>query len=390
MRPIRTIWQSRPLHRVLLALICSLVALTLHSAERERERGYLQYFQDSQQLFAWRETEVGSELKITLDYPENRQMDRTEAFDFKRRLTLQHQKAALSLLQFTEEQISFASASRAPLFENAPPVLTQSRSGDCKLANYTLNRISFKRDPPTPEFVARLKPGVCRTDSALAKGGSASMISPEFAFTAAHILIQKGKLQDCDYRLIPGADRFDGARPQPLGSSHATVLALAKPDLDILDRIDEVSEAQFNSRSNADWALLKIGPSSVASKSLAKLWPIYEFADGIDADQHVIKSGFPRGNKTRALRAAGASLSSQGLRVCQSERGSELFALTADFGDSGAPIWVSPQFQAQQRLRVVSLVSSTEVFGSVPRVHGPKFSIDMYWRTLSLLRQSQL
>jgi hypothetical protein len=384
----RSDWLYRPQALVLVLFATLQLATTLHAAELKR--GFLQYFLDTQELMAWRESDPSTGNQIQLDYPEKRALTRTEAIDLKRRLALQHENYAPSLQNYVEEQVSFDPSNTDPEFKNAPPVLTQSRSGDCKLPNYTLNRVIFKRKPPTPEFVVRLQPRTCSSDSALAQGGSAAMISPRWAITAAHILTQDGKIQDCDYRLIPGGDSFSAAQSQPLGSLRAKTYALAQPGLDILDNIDQISEAQFNNRSNDDWGILAIEAAVSNNQTAAQLWPIYEFHDHEDSDQQVMKSGFPRGKNTRSLRSAGASLSSQGLRVCQNKQASELFALTADFGDSGAPIWVLPQLQAERRLRVISLVASAEVFGSVPRVHGPKFSLDMYFKILEMIKRAEV
>jgi Trypsin-like peptidase domain len=356
-----------------LCLLCLLSGCVSAS-----EHAFIQYFPDTQTLHAWREKNAS----IELDFPEQRALDTVEASDFRRRLARIHQINAQQLGDYQEERVEFGN-DRVLLFRNAPPVLTQSRTELCKQAEYTANRVRFAGDR-TPDFVGRLEPVQCAKGVVMAGSGTAWLFAPQWSLTAAHVVNTQSGPQPCRYRIVPGARAFADAQSRPLGVLAAHYFAQANPPQDYVEEIDALANDALENYINSDWALLR---HDHAGSQIA-IWPLLVFANEKLSDRDVIKTGFPRGYTTRPLRKPGGSLSAQGLSICSGESSPEIFALQTDSGDSGAPIWTIPAKQADNLLRVVSLLSISEQ-GQIPRAQGPKFSLAIYRQLLALLLQSQ-
>ncbi len=355
---------------------------TLSATAQTTETGFVQYFPDTHSLHAWRAIAVGDEQRIVIDLPKQQTLSRTQAIDFRRRLDRIHIETAASLRSFREERIALI-AQQAPKFEPIPPILRQSRSADCRAPDYIENRLQFLMQPPTPSFVARIKTRECSADRQFGAGGTDVQIAPHWILTAAHVLTTDGAPDPCNYWIVPGAGAYHLPGTHPYGQSVAQIAFVPDPKLHVLVDLDAIDASNFAARVNADWALLQI--SQPQPEAALRHWPLLRFTDLPSDSNQVIKTGFPRGNRTRAFRDPGASLSTQALHICRTATGPELFAINVDFGDSGAPIWILPQQHANGWLEVKSIVSVGEYQGLVPRAYGPKFSLTMYRALVSKL-----
>jgi hypothetical protein len=354
------------------------------TAQKEtREFAYVHYFSDQRSVIAWRVLHSENGTIFEMDFPEQRTLSDAEAKQLQADLQASQRRFSQSLGSYRIADMQIKADPRATQFDSLVQKPKTPILGVCSAIDFSPRRLDFMRSPPTPRFVARMRIAQCPPAIEFAGVGTAFFIAPELAMTAAHVVIDDGTLQYCDYLLTPGANSQKEDLVQPYGHRKARVKRLGREGqiLDSLALEGEISAAHIN----ADWAILSV--EALATDAQVQAWPILVFSDSDNFGSigRVIKTGYPRGSMTRALRPAGASLSALGFSLCSGERSTQAFALLADFGDSGSPIWTLPEDHPQEWGQIVSILAVSESWGSVPRAFGPNMSMRMYRAILATL-----
>jgi hypothetical protein len=374
-------------HKMLLLTLLLAFALSAASAQgstQAREFAYVHYFSDQHSVIAWRVLHSESGTTFEMDFPEQRTLSDAEAKQLQTNLQISQKRFSQSLGSYRIADMQLKADPRATQFDSLTQKPKTPVLGVCSAIDFSPRRLDFARSPPTPRFVARMRIASCPPKTEFAGVGTAFFIAPELAMTAAHVVIDGDTAQYCDYLLTPGANSQKEDLVQPYGHRKARVQRLGREGLklDSLALEGEISAAHIN----ADWAILSVDAS--ADDAQVQAWPVLVFsdADNFGSIGRVIKTGYPRGNMTRALRPAGASLSAIGFTLCTGERSTQAFALLADFGDSGSPIWTLPEDHPQEWAQIVSILAVSESWGSVPRAFGPNMSMRMYRAIVAALQ----
>jgi hypothetical protein len=358
---------------IALCILCRSISATA------AEAAFIHYFSQNQELIAWRSFQQGSSEQLIVDFPEPRTLTLSQAQQLQTKLARSQKAAATEMLAGGATPMPLDEFANTTSFDPLPPELKAELAPSCLMPKFNAQQLFFQGTLTTPRFIARMSVVACRPQTAYAGAGTAFLFSPTFALTAAHVISQLGVLQDCDYSLALGGDSYQSSTPQPFGQRFAAPLQTGNLDPKSAKDSDELSNTELTASINADWALLAVGaqPSDYA----APAWPILKFSDSSAPSQlRVVKTGYPKGARTRAFRRPGASLTSTGQALCASRIDTAAFALIADSGDSGAPIWTLPADHPDGWAQIISLVAVNQRFGRIPSVYGPKMSMDLYWQ----------
>lgn len=346
--------------------------------------GYMQYFVDRQQLQAWR-SDPGNPDCVWLDWPEQRQLSTVEAGELRSRLDAAQRQTRSKLGAISVRAVS-PETRRTLDFDGIPPQIRTSTAAPaaCLAADRHLHQVQWSEG--TPPFVLRLSPAPCPDSKGLVRAGSAVLLSPTIGVTAAHIVNGTDGHAHCRYRLTPAARPF-AAGSQPYGRLQGRVVQHGETP-----EVRQAAATDHRVQIQADWAVLAVSPENDDGRLTSQpVWPVWIFGDTRDLGaQRVIKIGFPRGARFRALRQPGGSVSWLAESVCPQVPIRE-FGFESDRGDSGGPILELPQDHPQGWLQLHSWVSTgQQVNLTQPTTLGPRLDLALYERLLAALRQADV
>lgn len=271
-------------------------------------------------------------------------------------------------------------AGRSPDVGGIPPQIrtTTEHPAACLAADRPLHHVEWTEGPPP--FALRLSPAPCDGQSGLVGAGSAVLLSPALAITAAHVVNDEHGRTHCRFRLTPAARAF-AAGAQPYGRLHGEVIQHGQT-------LGDAASGDHRVQVQADWALLRVDPDPDARLARQAVWPVWIFSDAPPASaERVLKIGFPRGARFRALRQAGGSVSWLADSLCPQVPIRE-FGFEGDYGDSGGPILTLPQDHPRGWLQLQSWVSTgQQVNFRQPTILGPRLDLALYQHFLGVLRQ---
>lgn len=351
-------------------------------AERAR-LGYLQYFADRQELLAWRSDPADPDC-VWLDWPHSRHLAATESAELWERLDAAQDRARSQLGGISVRTVSPVTR-RAPDFDGIPPQIrtTTETPPACLAADRHVHHVQWSSGPPP--FAVRLSPAPCMAREGMVGAGSAVLLSPTIAITAAHVVNDASGYSHCRFRLTPAARPFAAGSP-PFGRLHGHVILHGETPA-----LRPSADPDHRVRVQADWAVLRIETESTDT-ALARqaVWPVWIFGDRRGPESsRVIKIGFPRGARFRTLRQAGGSVSWLAESICPQHPIRE-FGFESDHGDSGGPILTLPQDHPRGWLQMHSWVSAgQQVNFQQPTTLGPRLDFALYQHVVAALRLSQ-
>jgi hypothetical protein len=369
----------RQTHRLGLSLWLVSISAQANCTSEQAVTGYLQYFANRQELLAWR-SDPADPACVWLDWPQARRLAPPEAAELWKRLDTAQRQARSQLGRIRVRTVSPV-AGRRPDFDGIPPQIrtTTEMPAACLAADRHLHHVHWLSGPPP--FVLRLSPAPCMAHTGLVGAGSAILLSPALAVTAAHVVNDDSGYSHCRFRLTPAASPYTAGSP-PFGRLHGSVILHGETPAS-----RKAAAADHRVRVQADWALLRIEaeptdtPRDPSKQALAgqALWPVWIFGDTRDSDSHrVIKIGFPRGARFRTLRQAGGSVSWLAESICPQHPIRE-FGFESDHGDSGGAILTLPQDHPHGWLQIHSWVSTgQQVNFQQPTTLGPRLDLALY------------
>ena len=340
-------------------------------------------------LLAWRQwSGADGRVCVSLDYPQQQLLTDTQAQELFAHMAERHRKTAIAIEPAREIAATPNTKIMLPLHE-FPPVRTAqglpTASSECAARKPIVEQKFWRFAGRDLSFAARLTPKNCTKATDFAGAGTAFMIAPSLAFTAAHILTNGQSSIDCRYRLVPAGGSYNHGEPQPYGAVDVGEITLS-PQASFWMRqpVNELSDANLRRYVASDYAFLALKSNALADVPV--LWPAVIF--GAKArGKPVYKTGYPGETIARALRPPGASLSADGVDACAVSDELNAFSLLSFYGDSGGPIWLHPEQQEQRWLSVISLVSVIQRnHESAAYTYSPQFSLPLYRQFLAYLR----
>ena len=361
----------------------------------------VQYVVISKSLIAWRERKnADASLCIEQDFPRSdsggsKTLSAANAIALYAQMDAQHHAQARRIRPSLQIQRPLKALPTDLFLLDRPPNAHRgpvTLSGNTCAPRIAANEQKFWRLADQDlSFAARIGPTKCKSGSSLAGAGSAVFLSPSLAMTAAHIVRNAYGEIDCAYRAIPGGTAYTAASPQPYGGYVSESIRGGAGAKAMFSRLpDELSSAELSEYVALDYAFLQLRVDASMSDSQAiesRIWPAFVFSDDASTAPRVYKSGYPRENAARNLRAPGASVTADGAPACVSNPAVQVFSMLTFHGDSGAPIWIHPDDDARGWLSVISIVSVGEInHKRATYTFGPRFNLHLYAKVLSQLR----
>lgn len=340
-------------------------------------------------LLAWRQWSGTEGLCVYMDYPISQRLGPSQVRLLQEQMAALHRQSARELQPARRISLDPSIYKHLPLLDLAPlsPSLgLPSGSFACGGRRTTAQQYFWRFAERDLSFAARLGPKSCLQNTDFAGAGSAIIVAPTLALTAAHTLTKDGATTQCRYRVIPAGGRYDQGAAQPFGAVDISQIALGRrANYWMHYTANELTEAQLHPYVAADHAYLRLAPNKLGQSKF--MWPALIFGAPAQINP-VYKTGYASEALARALRPAGASLSADGLDACARSTKLSAYSMMSFLGDSGAPIWQHPDQQAQGWLSVISIVSVSErTHESAPYTYGPRFTLALYRQILAYLAQ---
>lgn len=358
----------------------------------------VQYLVAQKSIFAWRERKnADASVCIDQDFPRSESGSKillaADARALYAQMNAQHQAQARKIRPIVQMQRPIE-ALRSELFLLGPPTShtgPETLSGNqCAPRKAATSQKFWRLADQDLSFAARIGPARCDGGIGLSGGGSAVFLGPALAMTAAHIVRDARGEIHCEYRAVPGGAAYTVHSAQPYGAYFSNSIRGGKGARAMFSRVpDELSSATLSEYVALDYAFLHLNVNADVSNSQSfesRIWPAFVFSDNSSAPR-VYKSGYPRENAARSLRAPGASVTADGAQACVSDSAVQAFSLLTFHGDSGAPIWIHPDDDARGWLSVISIVSVGQINHlNAAYTFGPRFTLNFYQKVLAQLR----
>ena len=360
----------------------------------------VQYLVASKSLFAWRERKnADASVCIEQDFPRiesgSKILSAANARALYAQMNAQHQAQAQRIRPLLQMQQPIEVLSSPDLFVLGPPnahIGPETLAGKQCAPRKAANTQKFWRLADQDlSFAARIAPAQCDDGLSISGGGSAVFLGPALAMTAAHIVRDAHGEIHCAYRAVPGGAAYTAHSAQPYGAYFSKSIRGGKGARAMFARLpDELSSVALSEYVALDYAFLHLAVDANVSNLQSfesRIWPAFVFSDAASPTPRVYKSGYPRENAARNLRAPGASVTADGAQACVSNSAVQAFSMVTFAGDSGAPIWIHPDDDARGWLSVISVVSVGEINHLRDAyAFGPRFTLGFYQKVLAQLR----
>lgn len=340
-------------------------------------------------LLAWRQWEdANGRLCIALDFPITKRLS-DEQVQVLHGAMAKHHRQTASTLEPARIVVATRHARQSLPLYDFPPVRSAAGlptvSSHCAIAKQVAQQKFWRFADTDQGFTARLTATSCAKNAQYAGSGTAFLVAPSLAITAAHIVTDKDANIPCQYRVVPGGGSYNHGRAQPFGSINVSKIALsARARSWMAKSVNDLSQTDLRRYVASDYAFLALAPNSLATSNLH--WPAIVFGEKVRG-KPVYKSGYPVESYARALRPPGASLSADGQDACAPFEDLNTYSVLSFYGDSGGPIWQHPAQQAFGWLSIISLVSVIQRdHESAAYTYSPRFSLALYGQFVSYLR----
>ncbi len=361
----------------------------------------LRFHVASASIWLWRVVLDAPGVRCTLrDFPDPAALSAQQSLRMRQQWAKQNQDEYFSPLM-PSEAVPEGAVLRAP--EGAPPIPGLRKHNLSTAKKNTSDRSLAIRlqqaqalIPPITFLNTAIRFGAHRCQAAVGGRGTAVLIAPKLALTAAHVVVDDvGALCEA-YRAVPGGDSYLENEPSPLGIYISTKVQLSerggwnvgKPPFPV---IGDATQAQFEECTRHDWAI--VGLRSVVRGP--HVWPLLRFFDKPQTshdcsaqmqDLEVVKIGYPiRGLYGETRR--GRAIVNRGYGNCGQEQPPlARFLLFTNPGDSGAGVFILAKNE-KAPLELRSLVSVSEMRNSFAiESLGPSFDLIDYQRMLGFLQ----